>query len=254
MSAGDHLSVPGLPVHFRDLDPVREGDLSTYVVHSDLGGSGLEESVLVLESGSSASRAVAVGRDELLYVLSGSGEAVVDEIVHELGPNAAVRIGGGGDYTLRSARGPLEIVAVSGNVQSGAPSGARSSAHAEAQSGSRSARIDALDQAAEEAVSSREFRVLFDPESGCSGMTQFLGYVPAVRTKRHIHPYSEMICIVKGSGTVEIEGHQAAISPGWCYYLPQGAQHRVENTEQDYLVELGVFTPAGSPAQNTPVE
>lgn len=236
------MITPGLPVHFRDLTPIMQGGLSTYVVHSDRDGSGLEESVLVLTGDSSATRAVAAGRDELLYVLSGSGEAVVEGTIHELGPNAAVRVAGGGEYVLRTASDALEIVAVSGNALSGTvPS-------------DRSARIDALDQAAEEAVSSREFRVLFDPESDCSGMTQFLGYVPAVRTKRHIHPYSEVICIIKGTGTVEIEGHEAVVSPGWCYYLPQGAQHRVENTRQDYLVELGVFTPAGSPAQNTPVE
>ena len=86
-------------------------------------------------------------------------------------------------------------------------------------------------------------------------MTHFVGYVPAVRTPMHIHPYSEMVCIIEGSGTVDINGHLASVSPGWCYYLPEGVPHRVENKDPDnYLVEMCVFTPSGSPEQNTPVE
>lgn len=114
--------------------------------------------------------------------------------------------------------------------------------------------VDALVGPRQEAVSNREFSVLFDSTSGCTGMTQFLGYVPRVRTPRHIHPYSEMICVVAGSGRVEIAGQTTTVRAGSCYYLPKGVPHLVENTADEFLVELGVFTPSLSPAQNTPVE
>lgn len=235
------MSALGAPVHYRDLPATTRGDLTTYPVTSDLAGSGLEQCVLVLESGS-ASRWVAEGRDEVLYVIGGSGQVEVDDQVHQIGSDVAVRISGGHPYTLRCRRGPLEVVAVSGAAPTPSPAAC-------------SALVRPLDREAKPAVSNREYRVLFDAESGCSGLTHFVGYVPAVRTPMHIHPYSEMVCIIAGSGTVDIEGEVASVSPGWCYYLPEGVPHLVENKDPDnYLVEMCVFTPSGSPEQNTPVE
>jgi mannose-6-phosphate isomerase-like protein (cupin superfamily) len=63
-----------------------------------------------------------------------------------------------------------------------------------------------------------------------------------------------MLCIISGSGTVEINGVERDVSPGWGYYLPRNTPHLVQNRQAEFLVELGVFTPAGSPTQNTPVE
>lgn len=236
------MSALGAAVHYRDLPSTIRGDLVAYSVTSDLDGSGLEQCVLVLDSGS-VSRAVAKGRDEVLYVIGGSGEISVDDQVHRVSPDVAIRISGGHSYTLSCSRGQLEVVAVSGNAP--IPDAAVAC----------SALVNPLDQEAKPAVSNREYRVLFDAESGCSGLTHFVGYVPAVRTPMHIHPYSEMVCIIAGSGTVDINGHLADVSPGWCYYLPAGVPHRVENKNPDnYLVEMCVFTPSGSPEQNTPVK
>ncbi len=59
---------------------------------------------------------------------------------------------------------------------------------------------------------------------------------------------------VRGGGIVEIDGQESKVSAGWCYYLPEGTPHLVQNRHDDFLVELGVFMPAGSPTQNTPVD
>jgi len=236
------MNTLGSPVHYRDLPAAKQGDLVTYSVTSDLDGSGLEQCVLVLDAGS-ASRTVLQGRDEVLYVIGGSGAVEVDDQIHEVSADVAMRISGGRTYTLRRTRGRLEVVAVSGNAP---VSGAAVTS---------STLVDPLDQEAKPAVSDRQYRVLFDAESGCSGLTHFIGYVPAVRTPMHTHPYSEMVCIIEGSGTVDIDGHMANVSPGWCYYLPEGVPHRVQNKDPDnYLVEMCVFTPSGSPEQNTSVE
>ncbi|MGI8578193.1 MAG: cupin domain-containing protein [Nocardioidaceae bacterium] len=136
---------------------------------------------------------------------------------------------------------PLEIAAVSGRSR------------AADQISPIRERIDLAEQVAQDATSEREFRVLHDPGSGCSGVTQFIGYIPQLRTPPHYHPYSEMLCVVSGRGVVEIDGHEQRVAPGWCFYLPRGTPHLVENISSDYLRLLGVFTPPGSPAQSIPL-
>ena len=233
----------GMPVHFRDVAAEVDGGVSVHAVHADLTGSGLAMSVLVLPGDATGDRHVEVGRDELLYVLSGAGEVVVGGVAHELATDTAVRLAGGQTAALRnSGEQPLEVVAVSGRTAADVPTG------------EGPVSIDLAGREKRPAVSNREYQLLFDPECGCSGMTQFVGYVPAIRTPRHVHPYDEMLCIVSGQGTVEINGVEQEVSAGWSYYLPRNTPHLVQNTQSDLLVELGVFTPAGSPTQNTPVE
>ena len=229
----------GAPVHFLDVPPVEVDGVAVHRVYDDLAGSGLLMDVLVV--GDRGARQVDEGRDELLYVLGGRGEVVVDGAAHPLTPDVAARIGGG-RYELRSTGDDaLQVAAVSGRTGPGTPADGPVT-------------LDLADRATHPAVSQREYQLLFDPDGGCSGMTQFVGYVPALRTPRHTHPYDEMLCIVSGTGTVEIEGVEQEVSAGWCYYLPRGTVHLVQNRADEPLVELGVFTPAGSPTQNTPVE
>jgi mannose-6-phosphate isomerase-like protein (cupin superfamily) len=234
--------VAGHVVHFRDVEPERAGGTATHRVHTDADGSGLELAVVVVEPGHAAERRVDAGRDDLLYVLSGDGALAVGGGSDELVPDTGALVGGPATYTLRAGAAPLEVAVVGGRTERGQ------------ECGEAVRTVCVADQDREAAVSDREFQILFDPGRGCSGMTQFVGYVPQVRTPRHYHPYDEMLCIVRGSGTVEIEGKEATVGPGDCYYLPRGCVHLVQNTGEEYLVELGVFTPAGSPTQNTPVE
>lgn len=239
------MTVAGRPVDFRDVPAERRDGVAVHRVHSDapVGGSGLEESVLVLDPGATGGRAVDPARDETLYVMSGSGRATIGGRERDVRPDTALLLTGGATCELRCTTSePLVVVAVSGRVarEVGCAPGPDV--------------IDLRVRERQDAVSGREFRVLFDPSAGCSGMTQFVGYVPSIRTPRHVHPYSEMLCILRGSGLVEIDGHEERVGAGWCYYLPAGTPHLVQNLGDEPLVELGVFTPAGSPAQNTPVE
>lgn len=236
------MSRPGHPIHFRDARARLDSAASTHQVHRDPDGSGLEMSVIVVAAGQESSREVDPGFDELLYVLSGTGDLITSRHTSVLSKDTGALINGASGYALRAGDTPLEVVAVSGPTNSGIPCGDPVQV------------IDLAGQEKEAAVSKREFQIVFDPTRGCSGMTQFVGYVPAIRTPRHFHPYDEMLFVVRGHGTVEIEGRAVEVGPGSAYYLPAGCVHLVENTEEDFLVELGVFTPAGSPTQNTPVE
>jgi mannose-6-phosphate isomerase-like protein (cupin superfamily) len=235
------MSAAGHVVHFRDVEPQRSRGTATHRVHADVDGSGLELIVVVVEPGHAAERRVDAGRDDLLYVLSGDGFLVAGDGNDELVPDTGALVSGPATYTLRAGEAPLEVVVVVGRTDAGQDCGEAVRT------------VCAADQEREAAVSNRQFQVLFDPARGCSGMTQFVGYVPQVRTPRHYHPYDEMLCIVRGSGIVEIEGEEVTVGPGDCYYLPRGCVHLVQNTGEEFLVELGVFTPAGSPTQNTPV-
>lgn len=231
----------GQPIHYAQVPASGAQGVSTHVVHSDRDGSGLELSVLRFDdAGSSTSRQVADGHDEVLYVLSGAAELRRDGATHGLRADGAAHARAGTAYTVEAVGGPCEIAVVSGRSTG--------------DSADPTAALDLADQSKHPAVSEREFQLLFGPEHGCGGMTQFVGFVPKVRTPRHIHPYSEMLCIVRGHGLVEIDGQETRVGPGSCYYLPAGTPHLVQNQGDEFLVELGVFTPAGSPAQNSPVE
>ncbi|MGI8522758.1 MAG: cupin domain-containing protein [Nocardioides sp.] len=237
------MRVPGHPTHFRDVPAETADGVATHRVHADPGGSGLELSVLAVDAGRTVTSRVAGGVDELLYVISGTGELQTSTGRHLVGTDTSALANGGDDYTLTAAEtSALEVVVVTGRTDS------RVACRPPVPV------VDLTGQEKEAAVSGREFRVLFDPDRGCSGMTQFVGYVPAIRTPRHYHPYDEMLFIVRGEGTVEIEGREVGVGPGHCYYLPAGCVHLVQNTQDRFLIELGVFCPAGSPAQNTPVE
>ena len=48
---------------------------------------------------------------------------------------------------------------------------------------------------------------------------------------------------------LEIDDEQAPITTGTCIHLPRGLVHCLANTGDDELRLLGVFTPAGSPAE-----
>ena len=236
------MSAPGPVRHFRDVTPRRGDCCATHVVHSDVDGSGLELSVVLVEAGGTTGRTVPAGREEVLYVASGTGQLRVEDDHRPLAVDVGALVDGPAEYELSAADGELQVVVVSGLRDPGVA----------CRDVVRTVELSGQDK--EPAVSNREFSVLFDPGRGCSGMTQFLGYVPKVRTPRHIHPYDEMLYILRGHGTVEIEGHEVEVGPGDCYYLPRGCVHLVQNTQDDFLVELGIFTPAGSPTQHTPVE
>lgn len=224
--------------HYTDVTPSQVDTISTYDTHAD-DETGLRQAIYRCLPGRSGSRSPGTGRLETLYVLEGTGTLHREDGDHPLRPElAALALD---DYEI-STDDEMVLLSVSANVDP------------EISCGAYQPTLDLADQATQDAVSQREYQVLFDPTNGCSGVTQFLGYIPTIRTPMHYHPYSEMAFVVGGSGQVEIAGEMATLTPGCCFYLPAGIHHRVENLESGFLRLLGVFTPAGSPAQNIPVE
>src|SRR5262249_55956757 len=91
------------------------------------------------------------------------------------------------------------------------------------------------------ATAGREFRLLATPELGCRSATQFVGYIPVVRAPDHYHRYDEVVYVLEGEGKLHIDGEVAR--------LQAGLVHCLENIGPDEMRVLGVFRPAGSPAE-----
>jgi uncharacterized cupin superfamily protein len=99
------------------------------------------------------------------------------------------------------------------------------------------------------ATAGRQFVLGATPAAGCASVTQFLGLVPPGRAPEHFHTYDEVIYVLAGEGTLFADGAEAELRPGACVHLPARLVHCVANTGDAELRLLGVFRPAGSPAE-----
>jgi quercetin dioxygenase-like cupin family protein len=172
------------------------------------------------------------GADEIVYVLGGRGSVDVDGERHELRPGTALCVARGTPWSAAGdARGLSVLVhePVSSNEQS-------SSGHAI---------VDLTSSEKAAATAGREF--VLGPE--CASATQFVGLIPPGRAPDHFHTYDEVLYVLEGEGVLEIAGEQAPLRPGTCVHLPSRLVHCLANTGGSELRVLGVFRPAGSPAE-----
>jgi len=171
--------------------------------------------------------------DEVLYVLDGVGDAVIGDEAATLAEGTAAYIGRGTTWRLESAEG---LLALSVLVRDPLP-------------GAGHAVID-IDQAeADTATAGRMFRLLATPEVGCATVTQFVGYIPVGRAPDHFHTYDEVVYVLEGEGALHIGGETEPLRPGSAVHLPARLVHCLENTGPGEMQVLGVFRPAGSPAE-----
>lgn len=189
----------------------------------------LEQRFLRLAAGGRRSERLD-GRSGLLFVAHGEGVLRVDGEEHRLPRESAAFVGDGEAPVLENdGAEPLELVLVL--TPPGEPDGPRV------------VRYD--EQEAEEAGIGREFRLL----AGSSQATQFIGLVPPGRAKMHNHPYEELSYLVEGEGVVHwADGTSVPVAPGSCIYFPRLVFHSLENVGSTPIRIMGVFHPAGSPA------
>ena len=171
--------------------------------------------------------------DEVLYVLSGSGTATVDGEQAELAPGTAVFVARGTPWRVDGADG-LAVLSVL--VREPLPA----EGHAVLQVAA--SEVDS-------ATAGRMFRLLATPEVGCATVTQFVGYIPVGRAPDHFHTYDEVVYVLDGEGALHIGGETERLRPGSCVHLPARLVHCLENTGPGEMQVLGVFRPAGSPAE-----
>jgi mannose-6-phosphate isomerase-like protein (cupin superfamily) len=173
--------------------------------------------------------------DEVLYILSGSGRATIAGEPADLSPGTAVFVACGSTWQIAEADG-LEILSVL--VRDPVPSDGTTHAVVA---------VDGAESGA--ATAGRQFRLLATPALGCRSVTQFVGYIPVVRAPDHFHRYDEVVYVLEGDGKLHIDGETAPLRAGSCVYLPAGIVHCLENVGPGEMRVLGVFRPAGSPAE-----
>jgi mannose-6-phosphate isomerase-like protein (cupin superfamily) len=203
------------------------------LIDGDCGCEIFAQRLLRFGAGGSAVR-VEPDADEVAYVLAGSGRLTVEGEAIPVAAGTAVFVRRGSHWEL-DCEGPLELVSVL--VRDPEPAPAPFGV----------VELGAADRSS--ATSAREFSLGVGPAVGCTSVTQFIGFVPVGRAPDHFHRYDEVLYILRGQGVVHIGEEEARLETGACVHLPAGLVHCLENTGPGELELLGVFRPAGSPAE-----
>ncbi|MFL5911724.1 MAG: cupin domain-containing protein [Gaiellaceae bacterium] len=169
--------------------------------------------------------------DEVLYVLRGDGTATIAGEPARLAAGTAVYVAAGSSWRVDEADG-LELLSVL--VRDPLPV-----------NGARHAVVGVDEVEADEATAGRMFRLLVP----CPSATQFVGYIPPGRAPDHYHLYDEVVYVLEGNGALHIDGESTSLRPGSCIHLPAKLVHSLENHGPGEMQVLGVFRPAGSPAE-----
>ena len=232
----------GYVTHVDDVAPLTDSDdtVSTRTtIDESAGAERLIQSMLTFSSGTSSTRH-REARDEVAYVVSGSGTLVLDGIPHDLKADTGVYIRAGESYHVIND-GDDDLVVVS--VTAPPPDDDEVPA-------TRRVTVDVADQPVIPAGKDREFKFVINPDAGCREVTQFVGWIPPGRAPTHYHLYDEVMYILEGEGVLHLDGQpDTPIGPGTCIHLPPPVEHCVENTGDIPLRVLGVFHPAGSAAE-----
>jgi quercetin dioxygenase-like cupin family protein len=175
-----------------------------------------------------AGRREEVGEDELLYVLEGSARATLDGQTHALRPGTAVFVARGHGWSAEGSGRALSVL-----VRDPAPSPTSHEV------------VDMRGADRGSATAGRQFIL----GAACASATQFVGLVPPGRAPDHFHAYDEVIYILEGRGVLYVAGEEGELRPGSCVHLPARLVHCLANTGDTELRLLGVFRPAGSPAE-----
>jgi quercetin dioxygenase-like cupin family protein len=173
--------------------------------------------------------------DEVVYVLGGRGRATIGGDAVELVAGAAAWIAAGSEWRIDEAD-TLEILSVL--VREPLPA-----------NGATHAIVGADDAEEGAATAGRHFRLLATPERGCPSVTQFVGFIPVGRAPDHFHKYDEVVYVLQGDGALHVDGESAPLRTGTAVHLPATLVHCLENTGPGEMRVLGVFRPAGSPAE-----
>ena len=175
-------------------------------------------------------------RDELLFVVSGSGTLELEGDPYDLEPDSGVYVRAGETYTVDN-EGPDDLLLVSTCVPV-----------EQVYRSPREVIVRFADRPELRADAKRTFRYLVNQDAGCMDATQFVGIVEPCRAPDHSHSYDELGYIVEGEGFAHVGGESIPLRPGSCFHLPPEQVHCIENTGPGVMRILGVFHPSGDPA------
>jgi mannose-6-phosphate isomerase-like protein (cupin superfamily) len=228
-------------------EPRRDGDdtaTTRITIDGDFGSEHLEQRLLRFAPGRSQPRGGG-RREEILFVVSGSGSLVLDGRTHPLEPETGAYIEPGKRYAIENPNTDELVVVSVLALDPGADEVGR-------EGGPLTVRL--ADQPPFPAGKDREFRYVIGPDTGCRTVTQFVGSIPPGRAKPHYHTYDEVAYVLAGEGLLHIGGEKMRVASGSCIHFPRLKPHILENVGAKTLRVMGVFHPAGDPsaAYNVP--
>ncbi len=194
----------------------------------------LEQHVIRYSPGRSLERG-AGDRQEVLFVVSGTGTLELEGQEYEFEPWTAAFVAPGESYRIATDEEMVvaSVTAPASELGVGKP---------------RRVTVRHRDQPSLPATPNREFRYLVNQEAGCLDVTQFVGVIPPGKAPEHSHTYDEVVYIIEGTGTYHIAGQEVPMAPGTCLHLPPYTRHCLENSGTSNMKVLGVFHPSGDPA------
>ena len=78
-------------------------------------------------------------------------------------------------------------------------------------------------------------------EHMCFGVADF---PPRQHAPAHMHPAEEEILyVLTGSGEFYFDGRPEPVEPGTCIYIPPGVEHSINNTSDEVMKVVYVFSP-----------
>jgi len=201
-------------------------------IDASRGCERLEQRVIDFSPGRSQERENGE-RQEVLFVVSGTGTLHLDAREHALEPWTGVFIAPRESYSVETEAG-MKLVSVT--------------APAEGVGANRGVTVRWADQPSLPASPNREFRYLVNQEMGCLDVTQFVGVIPPGRAPDHSHTYDEVVYVLEGEGFYHIGEDHVPLAPGTCIHLPPYVRHCLENSGTLDMKVLGLFHPSGDPA------
>ncbi|HET8946966.1 MAG TPA: cupin domain-containing protein [Candidatus Polarisedimenticolia bacterium] len=199
--------------------------------------------------------------DEVLYVIEGSGTALLDGHRVGFGPDVGIHLRPGVSLAFENP-GPHRITVASARCPDGGPP-ILEAARTRPEPGGVPPGIlpdgvlpgilpDAVarlvDRPSEVASDGRSYQVVIDASGSGAPVTQFVGSIPPGRAPDHFHEYEEVFVILEGQGRIWADRESVPVGPGSCVFLPRRQVHCLENLGEGRLRLLGVFYPSGSPA------
>jgi quercetin dioxygenase-like cupin family protein len=164
--------------------------------------------------------------DELVYVLSGTGNAVIAGTERALRPGISLFIPAGTAWTASGDARAISVLVHEPDPSDGP------------------AVVDCDDVEKGTATAGRQF-VLAAP---CASATQFIGLIPPGRAPDHFHYYDEVIYVLEGEGVFHGGGEDRPVSAGSCIHIPPFFVHSLENSGDTPMRIVATFHPSGDPA------
>jgi mannose-6-phosphate isomerase-like protein (cupin superfamily)/CDGSH-type Zn-finger protein len=223
---------------------VRECLRYSYLLTPELGARFQTQILLEVEGGASPVMSMG-GRDTILFVLAGSGRAVISGREFEVQPHDGVYLRPGEALQLAAAcRDTLRVFALA------SPQGELEWPRAmprnfDADFPERVVPVDAQQRTA---MGPRYFQLLIDKRIGSRTITQFIGHIPRSKAAPHRHLYEETLIVLSGEGCIWTEERKAVVRAGEAIFLPRKQLHSLEATSAEGMLVVGVICPGDNPS------